>query len=173
MTAFAESFAHRDSVSEVDLESPISNMMPLFRGSEEFRCFFPFFLRLQRSGPRNSGKCEVRNNNIIQRNSEIKEATVFMKLIYNFVSAKQLLLVLVLPITLLLFCLFFLRVFNKVQLRNNNSEMVPAKSENREKVGKFVVGREVGQGKIKYLQISCCRVHNQPENIIHQNVLTS
>ena len=53
---------------------------------------------------------EVRNNNIIQRNSEIKEATIFMKLMYNFISAKQLL---VLPITFF----FFLRVFNKVPSR--------------------------------------------------------
>ena len=58
-------------------------------------------------------------------------------------------------------------------MRNNNSEMVPAKSENREKVGKSVKGREVGQGKMKYLKISCCRVPSQPENIQHQNVLTS
>ena len=53
-----------------------------------------------------------------------------------------------------------------MRLRNNNSEMVPAKSGNREKVGKFVIGREVGQGKMKYLQISCCRVpgkYNTPE----------
>ena len=77
--------------------------MPLFRRSEKFRCFWrilPFFLRLQRSGPRKSGKCEVRNNNIIQRNYEIKEATIFKKLIYNFISAKQLL---VLPITFFFF----------------------------------------------------------------------
>ena len=103
--------------------------MPLFGRSEKFRCFWrilPFFLRLQRSGPRKSGKCEVRNNNKIQRNYEIKEATIFKKLIYNFISAKQLL---VLPITFFFF--FFLRVFNKVRLRNNNSEMVPAKSGNR------------------------------------------
>ena len=62
--------------------------------------------------PWKSGKCEVRNNNIFQRDSEIKEATIFMKLIYNFISAKQLLV-----------CrnhlrFFFLRVFNKVRLRN-------------------------------------------------------
>ena len=88
-----------------------------------------------------------------------------MKLIYNFISAKQLL---VLPITFF----FFLRVFNKVRLRNNNSEMVPAKSGNREKIGKFVMGLEVGQGKMKYLKISCCRVPSQPGNIQHQNVLT-
>ena len=84
----------------------------------------------------------MRNNNIIQRNSEIKEATIFMKLIYNFISAKQLLMY---PITFF----FFLRVFNKVRLRNDNSEIVPAKSGNREKVGKLVKGREVGQEKMK------------------------
>ena len=49
------------------------NMMPLFRRSEEFRWFrriIPsfldsshFFLRLQRSGPRKPGKCEVWNYN--------------------------------------------------------------------------------------------------------------
>ena len=59
-----------------------------------------------------------------------------------------------------------------MRLRNNNSEMVPAKSGNREKVGKFVMGREVGQGKMKYLKISCCRVPSQPENIQLQNALT-
>ena len=36
-----------------------------------------------------------------------------------------------------------------MRLRNNNSEMVPSKSGNWEKVGKFVMGREVGQGKMK------------------------
>ena len=36
--------------------------------------------------------------------------------------------------------------------------MVPAKSGNREKVGKYVMGREVGQRNMKYLKISCCRV---------------
>ena len=43
------------------------------------------------------GKCKVQNNNnnIIQQNSEIKVATIFMKLFYNFSSAKHLL---VLPI---------------------------------------------------------------------------
>ena len=30
--------------------------------------------------------------------------------------------------------------------------MVPAKSGNREKIGKFVMGLEVGQGKMKYLK---------------------
>ena len=60
-----------------------------------------------------------------------------------------------------------------MRLRNNNSEMVTAKSRNREKVGKFVMGRGVGQGKMKYLKISFCRVPSQPENIQHQNVLTS
>ena len=98
----------------------------------------------------------------------MKETTIYMKLIYNFISAKQLL---VQRITFF----FFLRVFNKVRLRNNNSEMVPAKSGNREKVGKFVMGRKVGQGKMKYmyLKMSCCRVPSQPENIQHQSVLTS
>ena len=50
--------------------------------------------------------------------------------------------------------------------------MVPAKSGNREKIGKFVMGLEVGQGKMKYLKIPCCRVPSQPGNIQHQNVLT-
>ena len=76
----------------------------------------------------------------------------------KFISAKQLLV--------LQFGFFFF-------LRNNDSEMVPAKSGNLEKVGKFVLGREVGQGKMKYLKISCCRVPSQSENIQHQNVLTS
>ena len=59
-----------------------------------------------------------------------------------------------------------------MRLRNNNSEMVPAKSGNREKIGKFVMGLEVGQGKMKYLKISGWRVSSQPGNIQHQNVLT-
>ena len=74
---------------------------------------------------RKSGKCEVRNNNIIQRNSEIKEATIFMKLIYNFVSAKQLL---VLPIKF-----FFCESSIKCD------EIVPAKSG---KSGKVCDGSE-------------------------------
>ena len=60
-----------------------------------------------------------------------------------------------------------------MRVQNNKSEMVPAKLGNREKVGKFVMGREVGQRKMKYLKISCCRVPSQPGNIQHQNVLTS
>ena len=53
--------------------------------------------------------------------------------------------------------------------------MVPAKSGNREKIGKFVMGLEVGQGKMKYmyLKISCCRVPSQPGNIQHQKVSIS
>ena len=35
------------------------------------------------------------------------------------------------------------------------------------------MGREVRQGKMKYLQISCCRVPSQPGNTQHQNFLTS
>ena len=52
--------------------------------------------------------------------------------------------------------------------------MVPAKLGNREKIGKFVMGREVEQRKMKYLKISCCRVPSQLGNrsIQHQNVLT-
>ena len=42
--------------------------------------------------------------------------------------------------------------------------MVPAKSGNREKVRKFVTGREDGQGKMKYLKILCCRVPSQLGN---------
>ena len=51
-----------------------------------------------------------------------------------------------------------------MRLRNNNSEMVPANSGNLEKIGKFVMGLEVGQVKMKYLKISCCRVPSQPGN---------
>ena len=36
-----------------------------------------------------------------------------------------------------------------MRLRNNNSEMVPAKLGNQEKVSKFVMGREVGQRKMR------------------------
>ena len=142
-------------------------MMPLFRRSKEFRFFLkdpPIFPPFATIWAAKIGKVQSPKY-IIQRNSAIKEPTNFLKLIYNFISAKQLL---VLPINF-----FFLRVFNKVRLRNNNSEMVPAKSGNREKVGKFVMGREVGQRKMKYLKISCCGVPIQPGNIQHQNVLTS
>ena len=130
--------------------------MPLFRRSEEIPLFLkdpPIFPPFATIWAAKIGK--VRSPKyIIQRSSKIKEPTIFMKLIYNFISAKQLL---VLPIT------FFLRVFNKVGLQNNNSEMVPAKSGNWEKVGKFVMGGEVGQGKIKYLKISCFRVLSHRE----------
>ena len=50
-----------------------------------------------------------------------------------------------------------------MRLQNNNSEMVPAKLGNQEKVGKYVMGREVGQRKMKYLKISCFRVPSQPQ----------
>ena len=39
-----------------------------------------------------------------------------------------------------------------MRLRNNNSEMVPAKSGNQEKIGKFVMGREVGQRENEILK---------------------
>ena len=56
-----------------------------FEGSSHLSSILPIFLRLQRSGLRKSGKCEVQNYNSTELNSEINEAT---KLIYIFISAK-------------------------------------------------------------------------------------
>ena len=136
-------------------------MMPLFRRSEEFRCFFkdPPFATIWAA---NIGK--VRSPKyIIQRNSGIKEATNFLKLIYNFISAKQLL---VLPIT------FFFFYESSIRSKCDSKIIIlkwsPPSWEIGKKVGKFVMGREVGQRKMKYLKISCCKVPSQPGNI-HQN----
>ena len=93
MLRSAESFAHRDSASEVDLALPLFPVaqnkaqhdatLPPIRGiplvlkdHPIFPRFLPFFLRLQRSGPRKPGKCEVRNYNSAElRNQQSYEAS--------------------------------------------------------------------------------------------------
>ena len=143
-------------------------MMPLFCRSKKFRCFFfkdpPIFPLFATIWAAKIGK--VRSPKyIIQRNSEIKGATNFLKLIYNFISAKQLL---VLPITFF-FCESSIKCDSGIIILKWS---LPSR-EIGEKVGKCVMVQELGQRKMKYLKISCCRVPNQHRNIQHQNVLTS
>ena len=125
-----------------------------FEGPSHLSSILPIFLRLQRSGPRKSGKCELRNYNSAElQNQRSYEAY----LDFHFREATS--------TNSVLASLSWLWIYN--------SDRVPTKSGNREKVGNFMLGREVGQGKMKYLKISCCMVLNQPGNIQHQNVLTS
>ena len=142
-------------------------MMPLFSRSEEFLCFlkdptiFPPFATIwaAKIGKVRSPKY------IIQRNSEIKEVTNFLKAYLQFHFHQA---------TVSVTNNFFLYCESSIEC---DSEIIILKwSPPSREIGKkseSVMGREVGQRKMKYLKISCCRVPSQPGNIQHQNVLTS
>ena len=120
---------------------PIRRIPLVLKDHPIFPRFLPFFLRLQRSGPRKSGKCEVRNNNSAELRNQrtyeaykqfhFREATsnrCIGSLLWHLGDnkrSKQPKKLLPIP--------FFLRVFHKVRLQNYNSDRLPTPSR---KIGK-------------------------------------
>ena len=128
--------------------------MPLYRR------FLPFFLRLQRSGPRKPGKCEIWNNNSAELRNQwtyeaykqfhLCEATSnrrIVSLLWHLGDNKYSKQPKKLP-PFPFFCKSSIKYYSENIILTGSPHQV----------GNFVMGREVRQGKTKYLKISCSYV---------------